>query len=141
MLETEPQLIEQYIKTGTVKLVYRHLVQLGDRSLQLAEASECAADQGKFWPMRQAIYARYNQMLFDTEQELAAAAADADVDLAQLNACLDAATHRAAVQADHDAATAEGIRSRPVFRLGERTLIGAQPFTVFQDLIAQASGR
>jgi protein-disulfide isomerase len=37
-------------------------------------------------------------------------------------------------------AQAEGVRSRPVFRVGDQTIIGAQPFAVFQELIDRALG-
>ncbi len=140
MLETEPQIVEQYIATGKVKLVYRHLQQLGEGSQLLSEASECAADQGRFWEMRQAIYARYSQLYGDTRAETEAAAAEAGVDVAALGACLDAGTHTAAVSADYAASQAEGVRSRPVFRIGEQTLIGGQPFAVFQEIFDRALG-
>jgi predicted DsbA family dithiol-disulfide isomerase len=57
-----------------------------------------------------------------------------------LRACLAAGTHEAAVRADDEAALAEGVRSRPVFLIGDRRIIGAQPFNVFQDLLDRASG-
>lgn len=140
MLETEPQIIEQYVRPGRVKIVYRHLQQLGERSELLSEASECAADQGRFWAMRRAIYARYDQLFFDLEGELAGAAEEAGVAQAPLEACLAEGTHAAAVRADFARATAEGIRSRPVFRVGEQTLVGAQPLAAFQRLLDQATG-
>jgi protein-disulfide isomerase len=133
-------IIEEYVRPGKVKLIYRHLQQLGDGSELLSEASECAADQGRFWEMRQAIYARYRALYGDALGEAAAAAQEVGADPEALRACLDAATHEAAVRADHEAATAEGVRSRPVFRVGEQTLIGQQPFGTFQQLLDQALG-
>lgn len=138
MLDTEPQLIDRYVRTGKVRLVYRHLIQLGERSQLLAEASECGMDQGSFWELRHAIYARYQQLYGDTLAEAEAAAAAAGADPTQIRACLDAQTYQAAVQADYAAAVADGIRSRPVFRIGTRTLIGAQRLSVFEDLLDRA---
>lgn len=133
-------IIEQYIKPGKVKLVYRHLQQLGEGSELLSEASECAADQGRFWEMRYAIYTRYRALYGDTMGEAVAAAEEAGADAEAMRACIDAATHEAAVRADHAAAAAEGVRSRPVFKVGERTLIGQQPFGAFLQLLDQALG-
>jgi protein-disulfide isomerase len=138
VLETEPQIVEQYIRPGRVKLVYRHLLQLGAGTEQLAEASECAADQGRFWEMRQAIYSRYNSFYTAGGLVLAEIAADAGVAQEPLQQCLDAATHEAFVRADHQASIAEGVRSRPVFMIGSRTVIGQQPFAVFSELLDQA---
>ena len=140
MLETEPQIIEQYIRPGKVKLVYRHLQQMGPGSQLLSEASECVADQGRFWEMRRAIYARYTQLYDNTRAQAEAAAAEVGADVAALGACLDAGTHAAAVQADYAAATAEGVRSRPVFTVGDRTIVGAQPFAVFKELLDRTLG-
>lgn len=113
MLETEPQIVDQYIRPGTVRLVYRHLLQLGERSELLAEAAECAADQDRFWELRRAIYARYNQLYSDTLAGVEAAASDIGADPQALRACLDAATHEAAVRADDAAASAEGSDPGP----------------------------
>jgi len=140
VLETEPRIVNEYIQPGKVRLVYRHVLQLGERSALLAEAAECAADQGRFWEMRQAIYRRYNQLYTETLAGVEAAAAEAGVDVDALRACLAAGTHEAAVRADDEAALAEGVRSRPVFLIGERRIIGAQPFNVFQDLLDHTPG-
>ncbi|HMQ29785.1 MAG TPA: thioredoxin domain-containing protein [Chloroflexaceae bacterium] len=140
MLETEPQIVEQYIATGRVKLVYRHLQQIGPGSELLSEASECAADQGRFWELRAALYGRYRQLFADPLAQALQAGAEVGLDPAALQACLDAGTHEAAVRADYAAAQAEGVRTRPVFRVGEQTIIGAQPFAVFQEILDRAPG-
>ncbi|MGQ9928214.1 MAG: Rcas_1661 family thioredoxin-like (seleno)lipoprotein [Chloroflexaceae bacterium] len=140
VLETEPRIVSEYIQSGKVRLVYRHLLQLGERSELLAEAAECVADQGRFWEMRQAIYRRYNQLYTGTLAGVEAAAVEAGANVDELRACLAAGIHEAAVRADYEAAVAEGIRSRPVFLIGERRIIGAQPFNVFQELLDHTSG-
>lgn len=142
-METEPQIIEQYIATGKVRLVYRHLLQLGEESLRAAEASECAADQGKFWEMRRAIYAGQGEIYSSSsiDAALAVFAQDVGLDLGAYNACMVAGRHREAIQADFRAAQAEGVRSRPVFDINGTRLIGARPFEEFQQAIDAALQR
>lgn len=140
MLEVEPQIIEAYVRTGKLKIVYRHLLQLGAESELLAEASECAADQGKFWAMREELYRRLDQFYTNARAAIERTATDLDLDAAQLGTCLDSATHRDAVRADFAAAEAEGIRNRPVFKIGEQLLVGSRPFEVFQKAIDGALG-
>ncbi len=123
-----------------MRIVYRHLLQLGERSVLLSEYSECAHDQGRFWELRYALYARYNQLFGDTRAAAEEAAAAVGVDPVVAGACFDAGAYRAQVAADFADATAAGIRSRPVFTVEERTLIGAQRLSVFQDLLDQALG-
>jgi protein-disulfide isomerase len=138
VLDTEPQIVDAYIKPGKLRMVYRHLLQLGERSELLAEASECAAEQGGFWEMRRELYARQDEAYGDTDAVARDVAAQVGLDPEQIGACLDAKTYEQAVRADFAAATAEGIRSRPVFTIGDATLIGAQRFSVFQQRIDAA---
>jgi protein-disulfide isomerase len=137
-LDTEPQLIDRYIATGKVRLVYRHLAQIGEGSELLAEYSECAADQGRFWELRHALYARTSQLYNNLRDGATAAAAEVGLDTTALNACVDNHTHQAMVQADYAASIKEGIRSRPVFLIGAQTVIGAQRFSAFQQAIDTA---
>ncbi len=138
-LDVEPNLIEAFVQTGQARLVYRHLLQLGERSELLAEASECADEHGLFWEMRREIYARYNQLYFNTRETVIELAAKLGIPSESFRACLDMHTYRAQVQADYIAAVAEGIYARPVFRIGNETLIGLQRFDLFTQVIARVA--
>src|SRR3989344_683479 len=54
--EVEPKIRDEYIKTGKVKMVYRDFAFLGPESQGAALASQCAAEQGKFWAYHDALY-------------------------------------------------------------------------------------
>ncbi len=51
--------LQSYIDSGKVNLVYKHSAFLGQESVWAAQAAECAADQGKFW--------EYHDLLFDKQ--------------------------------------------------------------------------
>lgn len=55
---TLPMIRKDYIATGKAQLIYRHfpLSEIHPMSEKSAEASECAAQQGKFWEMHDAIF-------------------------------------------------------------------------------------
>jgi protein-disulfide isomerase len=57
--EVEPSIVEQYVKTGDVRLVFRNLAFLGDESHWAAVAGALAADQNKFWPFRDYLFANF----------------------------------------------------------------------------------
>ena len=138
-METEPQIITDYIATGKVKLVYRHLLQLGDNSLRTGEASECAADQGKFWPMREMLYARQDTVYGgDLDATLAGFAADLGLDATEFGSCMQAHKHQQFVEDDYRAAVADGIQFRPVFDINGVKLTGALPYATFQKQIEAA---
>lgn len=142
-METEPRIYEAYIVTGKVRLVYRHLLQLGEESLRAAEASECAGDQGKFWEMRRAIYSGQSDMYASSSADAALSvfARDIGLDIGAYNACMVERPHRATIEADFRAATEAGVRSRPVFDINGTRLLGARPFDDFKQAIEAALGQ
>lgn len=138
-METEPQIVKDYIATGKVKLIYRHLLQLGDQSLRTGEASECAADQGKFWPMRQTLYARQSEVYGgDLEATLAGFAGNLGLDATAFNDCMQSHKHQKFVEDDYRAAVAAGVQFRPVFDINGAKLTGALPYSAFQKQIELA---
>ncbi len=56
-VQTEPQIIENYVTTGKVRLVYRDLAFLGDESYWASVAAALARQQGKFWPYHDYLFA------------------------------------------------------------------------------------
>ena len=54
--ETEPQLRENFVKSGEIRMIYRDLAFLSQESELAAQAAECAKDQGKFWAYHDALY-------------------------------------------------------------------------------------
>lgn len=61
--EAESQIMKDYADTGKVLFVYKNFpVYLAHpHSYEAAEAAECAADQGKFWEMHDAIFNAWQQ--------------------------------------------------------------------------------
>lgn len=146
-MEVEPVIIDEFVRTGTVRLIYRHLAQLGEGALVAGEASECAADQGRFWEFREELY-RQQVNLFSSggnvRSFLDTLAAEQGLDRAAFAACMDAQTHRAAIEADYAAATADGVRSRPTFDIfgaggSSERLVGALPLAQFRESLTNAA--
>jgi protein-disulfide isomerase len=137
-VENEPRLIETYIRPGKVRLVYRHLLQLGDGSLQAAQANECAGDQGKFWEMRALLYQRQNEVYANIDGAIQQFAGELKLDSSSFGQCLTSNKYSAAIQADFTAATNAGVRARPVFEINGTRLVGFQPWEKFRELIETA---
>jgi protein-disulfide isomerase len=57
--EVEPAIVERYVETGEARLVFRNLAFLGDESHWAAVAASLAADQDKFWPYRDYLFANF----------------------------------------------------------------------------------
>jgi protein-disulfide isomerase len=55
--EVMPLLQDEFIDPGVVQLAFRHYPILGEQSVRAALASECAAQQDKFWEMHELLFA------------------------------------------------------------------------------------
>lgn len=127
-----------YVKSGQVRFGYVHFAFLGEESIWAAEASECANDQGKFWEYHDYLFthqAGENQGAF-SKANLKKFAAEMKLDSAAFDACLDSGKHTEVVKAETAFGQSLGARSTPSFLVNGRALVGAQPFEVFQQLIA-----
>jgi protein-disulfide isomerase len=142
-VEIEPKIVESYITTGKVKLVFHHLLQLGPGSVRTAEAAECAADQGKFWPMHDMLYVRQDEVFrtSDLDSTLVGFGRDLGLDTVAFADCLQSHMHLAAVQAADQAAQAAGVRFRPTIDINGVRLTGALPFATYQKAIDAALAR
>ncbi len=133
-METEPQIIEQYIQTGKARLIYRHLLQLGAGSQVLAEASECAGAQGAFWEMRELIYKRQDQVYGATGfAAVEPLVMELGLDPGQFRQCMEQHQFQSHVLADYAAAQDEGVTSRPVMDINGTRIVGALPFARYQQ--------
>lgn len=135
--EVENRLKEAYVKSGQVRLIYKHLTILGDESVWAALAAECAADQNKFWEYHDLVFSRQsgeNQGAFNLEN-LKSWAAELSLDTTAFNECLDTKKHLDVVQANTLEAKQLGIRGTPGFFVNDLPIAGAESFEVFQQVI------
>ena len=123
-----------------MRLGYWHVAFLGEESQWAAEASECAADQDKFWEYHDKLFASQNgenQGAFNKDN-LKQFAADLKLDTAAFNECLDSGKYTQAVQEQTGVANQLGVRSTPAFIINGVPVLGAQPFEAFQQVIEEA---
>jgi len=93
----EPTIIQNYVDTGKVYYTYEFFLVIdsndgSDASRRAANAALCAADQNKFWPYHDTLYA--NQITEDagwfTDQRLAKMAQNVGLDMTAFNQCYQA---------------------------------------------------
>jgi len=138
-LTTEKELEEAYIETGKVRLIFKHYVIEGEESIQAAMASECAAEQNKFWP--------YYDLLMQTraspvEEDLTTAALESlaqavGLNMTAFNICLQSEKYKEKVEGDKEEGEALGITSTPSFIIDGGMAVGNPPFAKFQEVIEQ----
>jgi protein-disulfide isomerase len=145
VLETEPLLIEDYIKTGKVKFMYRSMGGWsGEQSLLGIEASYCAGEENKFWEYHDILFANQGASLDMTNFVTWAEAVGLDTDA--FKKCMDERRYQARADQDEQDGYALGVQGTPTFFLtysvgGEektRVIQGAMPFETFQQEIDAA---
>ncbi|MGC9057543.1 MAG: thioredoxin domain-containing protein [Candidatus Micrarchaeia archaeon] len=133
--ETYGQINENYIKTGKVKLVYRHFpLSFHENSEKAAEAAECAAEQGKFWEMHDKLFENNNALDINSLKKYAV---DIGLDSQKFNECLDSGKTAEIVRKDFNDGTAAGVSGTPTFFVNGLSIVGAQPYSVFSNAIEQ----
>jgi protein-disulfide isomerase len=145
--QTEPQIIQSYVNTGKVKMVFRNFPFLGPESTAAAEASECAQTQNKAWPYHDALYqAKVNDVAkgggendgFFKRSVFLSIAQQLNLNLPAFTQCIDNHTESSTVSADVANANAAGINSTPTFYINGTQVLGADPFGTFQQVIDSA---
>jgi protein-disulfide isomerase len=105
-----------------------------------ADASECANDQGKFWDFYNYLYknqpAETDTTMYNTDT-LTQAAVSLGMNDSQFRSCLDNKTDDAKAAKDMADGQAAGVSGTPTFFVNGISIVGAQPYSAFQQLIDQ----
>lgn len=133
---TLDQVLKDY--AGKVRLVYRHfpLRSIHPLAQKAAEASECAADQGKFWDMHDELFA-LNDGGSLTLDAIKKTAGDLKLDTTKFNACLDGGTKAAIVEVDYQDGLAGGVNGTPATFINGQYVAGALPYEQIKMVIDQ----
>lgn len=145
--ETKDQIMDNFVNTGELRFVFKDFVindLPSDRASTLAaEASYCAADQGKYWQYHDVLYdnSRGENTGWVTEDSLKQFATRIGIqNLTEFSGCLQNHAHQDLVEANTQLANGLGLRSTPSFVIISNETVpiaieGAQPYTVFKQAI------
>ncbi len=128
------KLMKEY--EGRVKLVFRDfpLRRIHPQAQKAAEAAQCAADQNKFWPYHDKLFA--TSALFP--HDLKNYAKELGLDTKQFDACLDSNKHAQEVEKDLKDGEKAGVSATPSFFVNGQPLSGAASYERFQELVEAA---
>src|SRR5439155_17461435 len=115
--ETFAPLMEQYVKTGKVRYIFKNfpLESIHPLAEKAAEAAECMGEQGKYWEGHERLFK--NQQALDVK-ELPAHALVLGLDVPKFQQCLDSGKYTAKVKADVAEGTKLNVRGTPSFFFG-----------------------
>ena len=133
--ETLPLLLENYVETGKVKIIYRDFPLSGHAQANIAaQAAECVGDEN---------YYAFHDWLFENlpswsgnpeAMEVLIAAAQDNLDV-NIRTCLESSEMADEVNADLTAGRGYGVTGTPSFFINGKKLVGAWPYEVFESVI------
>jgi protein-disulfide isomerase len=133
----DPNIEQDYVADGRVKLVFHPLALIGQESLWAADAAECANEQGRFWD--------YHDKLFDSQHgenqgafsidNLKRFAEELSLDTQAFNQCLDSGRYEDLVKTETQDALNKGVNSTPTFIIGDQTVAGPGSYDDLKTVI------
>ena len=141
---TKPSIIRDYIDSGKANLVFVDMAFLGRDSGPAAQATYCAEDQGKYWEYHSMLYNAQEDKIdggWANTERLKAFAFSMGLDMESFESCLDSGKYSKRVQYNTQQAREHGVRGTPGFFIvgpdGQQQIGGAQPFSVFKQVLDQ----
>ncbi len=149
--DTLPQIKKEYIDTGKVKLVFRDFpLSFHPNAAPAAETANCAREKGgdeAYFIMHDKIFAEQNKLDGGTVKSTVFDGWDNEVlkkwakDLGyDISSCLDSGKYASEVQKDFDDGANSGVSGTPTFFVNGQLVGGAQPFSVFKQIIDRELG-
>ncbi len=124
-----------------VRFVFRQfpLERMHIFAMPAAEASECAAQQGKFWEAVDRFYTANGEL---GDESLERYARELGLNIAKFKACRESGETRAVIQRDAEDGKALGVRGTPTFFLGNQRgnerIVGAPEKAKFAAMLDAA---
>ncbi len=119
---------------GKIRFVYRNLplTSIHPQAMNAAEAALCAGEQNAYWQYHDKLFANANLLSDDLYARLAA---DLGLNVTAFEACMNNDTFLDFIKADMEFAFNLGIQSTPTFFINGLAIVGAQPLSIFQQVI------
>lgn len=121
--DTAKNFIRDYVDTGMVYFTYINYPSNSEGSLRAAEASYCAADQGKFYEYKDQVFGNFAVADSFSEENLVAYANAAGLDVGAFENCMASGKFANAYIQDVQFAQQSGVTATPTFLINGELLV------------------
>jgi protein-disulfide isomerase len=140
--DTLPLIKSEFIDTGKLKFVYRDFpLSFHEGAMPAAQATECAKDQDKYWEMHDKIFEEQAKKGSGTisfnNSDLKKWAGEIGLKMDLFNSCFDSGKYVEEIRKDMEDGQAAGVTGTPAFFINGRLVVGAQPYSVFKNIIEE----
>ena len=134
--ETYKTLVSQYVETGQMKIIFRDLpLSFHPNAKDSAIAVRCAGEQRAFEGMHDLMFEKQTEwsgLTVDAAKtKFAEYAGELNLNQSRFTTCQASSNVAAAVDADFALASTVGATGTPTFFINGKTLVGAQPLSIF----------
>jgi protein-disulfide isomerase len=142
----EADIRERLVKTGKARFrMFDFPIEQHLNTLFAHNAAACAADQGKFWEMHDSLFAgqvKWNgQATRNPKPIFVRYVRSLGLDETRWETCYDTHQHQARIKANQTEGVRRGVGQTPSFVVGDRLLVGIQPFDVMKAFVDSATAR
>ncbi len=139
---TLPDLMKEYVVTGKIRYYVKDFA--AQRGPKISEAAHCAAEQDKYWPLHDKLFAHYGKY---ADTEVAGYAQESGADPTLFQKCVESDRYAKVVSESMEQGVAAGIDGTPTFLIGVvdpadpgklksvKTVVGAQSLEQFRAVI------
>lgn len=138
---TEHRLLEKFIKTGKVKMIFKDFTIIGPDSVDAAHGTHCANDQGKFWEYHDILYNNWTgeNNGWASSDNLLRFAQEIELDIDQWSDCMIDEKYSQIISNSNKDARELGITGTPAFFVigpdnNITRISGAQPYESFEKI-------
>lgn len=138
---TAPDVKAKLVNTGRVRWRFLDFpLPSHDKAPLAHHAAACAAEQGQFWPMHDALF--FNQGAWAQsrrpERVIRDLAELVGLDVGRYEGCMDANRYAARIEATKAEGASVGVSATPSFLVGRLLISGALPFDSLLSLVERA---
>jgi protein-disulfide isomerase len=140
--EVKPMIVESYVSTKMVNLIFKDFAIYGEDSIRGASAAHCANEQNRYWEMHDLLYREQKGINSGwlSVEGIRGFASTLSLDMQQFNSCIESNRYESRILQSLDDGKAAGVSTTPTFLIikGSKTMdtiVGAQPFSIFDTAL------
>ena len=140
--DTKNQILENYINTGKVQMIFKDYHIIGSDSIDASHGAHCAGDQGRFWEYHDILYENWagentGWASYENLESFAANMTEFNYDM--WVQCMIDKPHSQKIIASNEDARTLGLTGTPAFYILDANqqahlIVGAQPYTTFASV-------
>ncbi len=125
---TFPLIVENYVKTGKVKIVTRLVSHPA-----LSNAVLCGQDQESFFEINEYIFKNVQDI--QTIEDIQGIASKLGLDQDSFNECFESEKYKDQIMKWFEQGETDGADSTPTFIINGEVIVGSQPYDIFEKVI------